>query len=218
MPAPTFFNLEEAKRTRFIRRALEEFTFNNYQDASISRILKSLGVAKGSFYQYFEDKYELFIYLITFCSDLKKNYVDISRADYPSFWMYFRALYEEGLNFDRDHPLECHFLHRLQSNLNSPAVKTLFNDLMHQVVTAFRKMVDDEVAIGTFRNDVSASTMAYFLYKNSISIQENMQFTGTIDIEKSIRMGHSVYYRKRKKMMQIVDEYIFLMRPALSAD
>jgi TetR/AcrR family transcriptional regulator len=64
MPKPTFFNLTDDKRQRLIDLAIEEFAENDYDLASISKIVAQAGIAKGSFYQYFEDKKDLYQYLL----------------------------------------------------------------------------------------------------------------------------------------------------------
>lgn len=215
MPSNTFHSLDDKKKERFIRRALEEFTFRNYREASISAMLKDLGIAKGSLYQYFEDKYDLFTYLIEYCSEIKKSYVSVDRSDFSSFWSYYRALFEKGFEFDHEHPLECHFLHRLQSNLHSAPVRKLYDQLLKQVVNGFAKMAAAEVDHGGFNSDLSLEAVGYFLYSNSIAIQEYMQFSGSIDIEAAIKAGRPVYYRKHKRMMKLVDEYIVMMKSAL---
>lgn len=64
MPKPTFLNLPEEKRKAFVEIALEEFASNDYNTASVSKIVEKAGIAKGSVYQYFEDKQDLFLYLL----------------------------------------------------------------------------------------------------------------------------------------------------------
>lgn len=64
MPKETFFNLPEEKRQRLLDLAIEEFAARDYRHASISQIVARAGIAKGSFYQYFEDKRDLFLYLL----------------------------------------------------------------------------------------------------------------------------------------------------------
>ncbi len=64
MPKQTFFNLPESKRRAIIEIAIEEFAQHDYRNASLSRIVAKAGIAKGSIYQYFEDKRELFLYLL----------------------------------------------------------------------------------------------------------------------------------------------------------
>jgi AcrR family transcriptional regulator len=64
MPKPTFLNLPEEKRNAFLKIALQEFADHDYSSASISKIVAEAGIAKGSLYQYFEDKQDLFLYLL----------------------------------------------------------------------------------------------------------------------------------------------------------
>ena len=64
MPKQTFLNLPEEKRKAFIETALDEFANNDYNTASVSKIVEKAGIAKGSVYQYFEDKQDLFMYLL----------------------------------------------------------------------------------------------------------------------------------------------------------
>mgnify|MGYP002773145404 FL=1 len=62
MPKETFFKLSEEKRRRILGAAGEEFTTVPYSEASINRIVKNAQIPRGSFYQYFEDKEDLFFY------------------------------------------------------------------------------------------------------------------------------------------------------------
>ncbi len=64
MPKPTFFNLPEDKRQRIVDLAIEEFATYGYRGASISRLVAAAGIAKGSFYQYFDDLDDLYRYLL----------------------------------------------------------------------------------------------------------------------------------------------------------
>lgn len=64
MPSDTFFRLPEEKRQRFLDAAWKEFTSYSYMDASINRIIQEAKVSRGSFYQYFSGKHDLFLYLL----------------------------------------------------------------------------------------------------------------------------------------------------------
>ncbi len=64
MPKPTFFRLPDEKRERLIKAAYAEFTRAPFSDASISNIIKEAGIPRGSFYQYFDDKADIFFYLL----------------------------------------------------------------------------------------------------------------------------------------------------------
>ena len=68
MPNQTFFNLPEKKRVTIIKLAIAEFANKDYKNASITKIVKQAKIAKGSFHQYFEDKKELYLYLVDLAS------------------------------------------------------------------------------------------------------------------------------------------------------
>ena len=63
MPSDTFFRLPEEKRKRIIDAAWDEFTSVSFDQVSINRIVRAADIPRGSFYQYFEDKSDLFRYL-----------------------------------------------------------------------------------------------------------------------------------------------------------
>ncbi len=62
-PRATFQNLPEEKRRRIVDLAVEEFSEHPYRQASLSRIVTRAGIAKGSIYQYFDDKLALYRWL-----------------------------------------------------------------------------------------------------------------------------------------------------------
>ena len=64
MPSSTFFRLPEEKRERLMQEVWKEFTRVSYAEASINRIILGARIPRGSFYQYFEDKNDLFLYLL----------------------------------------------------------------------------------------------------------------------------------------------------------
>lgn len=68
MPKQTFLNLPDEKRKSFLEIALEEFANNDYNTASVSKIVEKAGIAKGSVYQYFDDKQDLFLYLLDYAN------------------------------------------------------------------------------------------------------------------------------------------------------
>ena len=73
MPKDTFFNLPTEKRDKIIDAAIEQFAELHYSKVTVDQIVKSAGIPKGSFYQYFENKDDLFptIYRIDRIRDFK---------------------------------------------------------------------------------------------------------------------------------------------------
>jgi AcrR family transcriptional regulator len=75
VPTQTFWNLPSNKRQALIDVAVEEFAANAYATASISRIVARAGIAKGSLYQYFADKRDLFEFLVELSNQTRLDYV-----------------------------------------------------------------------------------------------------------------------------------------------
>ncbi|WP_078381591.1 TetR/AcrR family transcriptional regulator [Sutcliffiella halmapala] len=64
MPKQTFFNLPIDKKDKLIHAAKKEFSRVPLFEASISNIIKEAGIPRGSFYQYFQDKEDVYFYLL----------------------------------------------------------------------------------------------------------------------------------------------------------
>lgn len=64
MPSETFFRLAEEKKKRLLDSALQEFSRVPYHEASINVMIENAGISRGSFYQYFQDKEDLYHYVL----------------------------------------------------------------------------------------------------------------------------------------------------------
>jgi len=86
MPKQTFLNLPKDKKETLMKAARKEFSRVPLFEASIANIVKDAGISRGSFYQYFEDKEDVFFFLLDeytkrnnerFISVLKKQEGDL---------------------------------------------------------------------------------------------------------------------------------------------
>ncbi|MBN2540765.1 MAG: TetR/AcrR family transcriptional regulator [Bacilli bacterium] len=81
MPTDTFFRLPEDKRKKIIQAAISEFSTVTFDKASINQIIKEAGISRGSFYMYFEDLYDLGLYLM---EQTKQEVMDEMRRRYTN--------------------------------------------------------------------------------------------------------------------------------------
>lgn len=106
MPKQTFLNLPEEKRTSIANAAIEEFAEYGFEASSINRIVANSGISKGSFYQYFEDKMDVFKYLMDVIAKEKTEYYKGKHppdANLDTFG-YFRWLIKTGMEFNSAYP------------------------------------------------------------------------------------------------------------------
>ena len=64
MQMKLFSELDSEKQQRIIDATLTEFAEYGYENGSTNRIVKNCGISKGSLFKYFENKEELYFYLI----------------------------------------------------------------------------------------------------------------------------------------------------------
>ena len=64
MPKETFLKLSKEKQQKVINSAKKEFARVPIENVSIKNIVEEADIARGSFYQYFENKEDLLIYIL----------------------------------------------------------------------------------------------------------------------------------------------------------
>lgn len=104
MPKSTFERLAPERRDRVAREAIEEFANHSFAEASLSRIARRARVAKGSFYQYFDDKLDLYRWLLTEeVPRRKREFVGAATSE-SDFWIRLETMIERGIGFLVEHP------------------------------------------------------------------------------------------------------------------
>lgn len=89
MPSETFNNLSEDKKERIITSLKNTFAKKSIFDASVKEVVEDLNIARGSFYQYFEDLEDAYFMILDietvdihhlFQKILKENDYDIFKS------------------------------------------------------------------------------------------------------------------------------------------
>jgi AcrR family transcriptional regulator len=108
VPKQTFFNLPKEKKESLIQAAMKEFSRVPLSDASITNIINEAGIPRGSFYQYFEDKEDLFYFLLEeysttlnqrFRSILEKRNGDLISTFIESFEVMLESLQNKEFRY-----------------------------------------------------------------------------------------------------------------------
>lgn len=198
MPKQTFFNLPENKRALLIEAAEKEFTRVPLFEASIANIIKTANIARGSFYQYFEDKEDLYFYLLDqklkqsklyFIDLLKKHNGDFIEAMMEMYY-YILVLIpdEEERNFLRNAML--YTTHRVESSFSSMFDTTFenenFKEVLELIDTQRLNIQENEELLHIFKI-VSAIAFHNFIEKTikGLTDDEAMEtFTVSIDLIK----------------------------------
>lgn len=95
MPTRTFLNLSKDKQERIMKAAIEEFSKRNLDDANLSNIISAAGISRGSWYQYFTSKGDLYVHLFETLRNMRADFVKPAYGLYKKepFLDFFKAFY-----------------------------------------------------------------------------------------------------------------------------
>jgi AcrR family transcriptional regulator len=132
LPKKTFFHLSKDKQDMLIQCAKREFSRVPLHEASIANIIKDAGISRGSFYQYFEEKEDLYYYLLDqssqrnnerFIAALKEKNGDI----FETFIDSFQFMIQDHTNQEHKNFFRNAFL-----NMNYKTEKTFTNNIYEE--------------------------------------------------------------------------------------
>lgn len=170
MPLKTFLNLSDTRKKEIINICLEEFALNDYESASLSGIVKKCRLAKGSFYRYFENKKDLYIYLIEYLGDIIRPHADMyllkSEKDlFDSLRDYYLAL----IHMETEYPFYLRFLFKIRSEQN----RIILKDIRYKKAKSRHSYIKDLLEIhqekGNVRNDVDLNLLI-LIFSRMISV------------------------------------------------
>jgi len=191
LPLSTFHNLDTERQQEIIDTALREFASHNYKTASFNRIARKLGIAKGSFYRYFESKKKLYYFLIDYSSQKELEIMsEIAIKTDKSFCDMFDDMYEAGLKFYEKQPLVNLFL--LQMWGDNSSVEEIGNQqkiylqksegfLIPLIINAQKK--------GELRGDISPEYISFIIIQNLTGFIEYVKYKYDKDLALSLKTG-----------------------------
>jgi AcrR family transcriptional regulator len=174
MPKTTFFNLPEEKREKIMEAAIDEFALYSYQKGSINRVVERAEIAKGSFYQYFEDKKDLFKYILEKSGEEKMVYlthilVDLDKLD---FLHTLRELYIGGIRFAKEHPKLAAIADRFMKDTDQQLLEEMFGDSKGKSQMVYQGLLLKGIERGEIDPNIDVEVVAMLIASMSLSISE----------------------------------------------
>lgn len=137
MPTSTFMKLSKEKQDKILIAAKNEFSRVSFEETSIKNIVQNAGIARGSFYQYFESKEELLQYLMK--DEMKKvdNHLqNILKEKNGDIFEVFISIYDYIIN-DVFNEADFDFHQRIFENIK--ASEDVFFSKQFQILGSFQK-------------------------------------------------------------------------------
>lgn len=188
MPKPTFFNLPEDKQERIIDAAIIEFKDNNFDSSSINKIVENSGIAKGSFYQYFEDKKDLYKYIISLAVEEKLKYMSpvMENPFNYDFFTLLREMYLSGLNFAKENPNLVAIGDRLLSDTSHPLYLEIIKENVDTSYRVFESLLIRGIERGEIREGIDVKLTAYLITSLNNSVVDYYTKNNKSDINYDI--------------------------------
>ncbi|MBN1951231.1 MAG: TetR/AcrR family transcriptional regulator [Bacteroidales bacterium] len=193
MAKKTFHNLKPERQQQIRELAYREFILNDYTSASLSRIIKELGLAKGSFYRYFSSKKDLYFYLIESSTSTRFSTIE-KRIQEPGMTLTKLLLlnWKDKIEFELDHPLETAFQYRVfreRDNEEIGNLEMMFKRKLFEMTKGIiTEWFQDEV-----RKDIDLDFIALHIIQVQIGMYDYLSIKFDDDLLKNIKEGKPLY-------------------------
>ena len=162
---PTFTKLPFDKKERILDAAIDEFSRYGYEKASINRMVGRLGIAKGSIFQYFGSKKNLYFHIFEYAVRLVKRSLKGVKAETEGedFFVRLAKSLQAGIYFIRHHPRVYKIYLKMLFQEDFPFRTDLLKTIRLFSTDYLRPIIEEGVAEGQLREDLDPELAAFFL-------------------------------------------------------
>lgn len=210
MPNRAFFNLPEDKRDLIVSAAVEEFSCADYDTASINQICKRSNIAKGSFYQYFKDKLDLYVYIMTIAVEKKISFFTtvLDHSKTLTLLEQIRLLFIKGIEFTAEYPQYAALGEQFTGEDNITAKSAVMKEGEKQSELLFAQMIDRAKEKGEVNSTVDTMALSLLLQSLNKTISEYLTSrSDSVDhADKGVDRAKNT--NKNEDMIKLVDSLL----------
>lgn len=150
---PIFNSLKSEKKERIINAAMKEFVQSGYEKASTNEIVKEARISKGSLFNYFNSKKDLYLYLFEYGVQIVEfvyEQIDLQETD---IFKRIEKLGIKKLQIQRRFPQIFDFLLSLAKE-ESDQVKYIIKEKIHSIHEEGVTRIYENIDYSMFREDI----------------------------------------------------------------
>jgi AcrR family transcriptional regulator len=203
MPQETFFNLHKDKRSLIISAAMHEFSEASYNSASINQICKKSNIAKGSFYQYFTDKLDLYVYIMTLAIEEKIKFFSKVIAEFHTLTLLeqIRLLFIKGVEFAKKYPQYAALGEQFSNENDESAKQAVIKEGDKLSESLFLKMIEKAKSKGEIDSRVDPFALSMLLQSLNSMVNKYM-----LD-----KFGNVSYEQNKEDINHFVDSLLSII-------
>jgi AcrR family transcriptional regulator len=166
MPTVTWVRVDPARRAAVVEAAEAEFGAHGFSRGSLNVIARRAGVAKGSLFQYFADKRDLYAFIADVASQRVRSYMEdrIRELD-PSrpFFDFLTDWLDAWVAYFADHPHERALHAAATLEVDTEARVSVQNVIHRHYLEVLRPLVRDAHVRGDLRADADTDALMSLL-------------------------------------------------------
>ena len=191
----TFFNLDKEKQGRIIEAAMSEFANNSFKKATIDNIVNSAAIPKGSFYQYFYDKKDIYKYLFLKISKEKKQVLvdNLFQMNEMNFTSFIRNLYKAGKNYDFKDMSHIDLSEKFMLNCSNELREEILEEMIPESNDLFSLIISNYIDKGELKADINIPALSNMLTTLTLFVSKNYH-ARSIDQDQILKDIDSMLY------------------------
>lgn len=209
MPKQTFFNLPVEKKQRIIDAAADEFAAFPYLKTSINRIIKKADIAKGSFYQYFENKKDLYKYIIDIAGETKLKFFRERLPEYKKidFFSILKEVFLAGIEFKRNYPRYSQIGDLLLKGENESLKNEIYDMSKPKTNDFYLELLQKAAEKGEVDAEIDLEFTSYMLTELTISV-----------VDYYFKKHSSEGLEDLNKMMAYLDKMLYIVKNGIAGE
>jgi len=161
----TFTKLPPDKQESILQVAIDEFSRWGYEQASINRMVGRLGIAKGSIFQYFGSKKNLYFHIFEYAVVLVRRSLKRVKAETEGegFFIRLTKSLQAGVYFIQRYPRIYQIYLKMLFQEDFPFRGDLLRTIRLFSIDYLRPIVEEGIKRGELRQDLDPEVAAFFL-------------------------------------------------------
>jgi AcrR family transcriptional regulator len=166
MPTVTWGRVDPARRAAVVDAAEVEFGTHGFSQGSLNAIARRAGVAKGSLFQYFADKRDLYAFIADAASQRVRSYMEDRIRELDSerpFFEFLTDLLDDWVAYFADHPRERSLHAAVSLEVDTDARISVQSVIHRHYLQVLRPLVRDAHIRGDLRADCDTDALLSLL-------------------------------------------------------
>lgn len=213
----TFTNLPPDRQQAVVMASAEEFALKDYESASLSEIIKRIGIAKGSFYRYFDSKLSLYRYVLNYALQLRlQEEGNVLNTPVEDFFEALAQNFREKLAFDLKYPLFSALAYKVLQEQHEE-VRPTQQELKRQIFEVLKGMLKEQQRRGLVRKDLDLDLMAHSIFQLQAGMYDYLADRFQIDIRANIRAHKPIVVLTGEEVLTVAREMASLLKSGIAS-